>query len=353
MSHLETQVSALRQSAAWSEVSHIHPVRITGEEAFEALDALCPAELYLQDTQILTTLLLDDDGHPLSDLLVCRDDRDFLLLSEGLDAPSIGNQLEGGADALDVSVEDLGDGHTLFSVDGPYAWEVVAELVGPDVIGLPYLSFLSDGRIRCFRSGKTGEFGYLLLVPEEDSEETREKLAALSARYDMAQATLGAIDLCALENWFFNIRKEGRFEVTPLELQLQWRVSYRKKYRGSSVVEDRRRNGPSRRLTTLFSDRTIEVGDPVLLKDEVVGEFVNTGYSFIWDEYIGLALMDVEYAVPGIEIFEVRGEGDGGMARSVSPPVLNNRSLYVSPQLHSYATRGEETFPPIAAKHAW
>ena len=35
-------------------------------------------------------------------------------------------------------------------------------------------------------------------------------------------------------------------------------------------------------------------------------------------------------------------------ARSVSPPTLNNRSLFVSPQLHSYATRSGIELPPLA-----
>ena len=42
----------------------------------------------------------------------------------------------------DVTLTNLLDDHELWSVDGPFAWEVAVALLGPEVLGAPYLSFL-------------------------------------------------------------------------------------------------------------------------------------------------------------------------------------------------------------------
>ena len=61
--------------------------------------------------------------------------------------------------------------HELWGLNGPYAWELASALLGPAVLGMTYLSLLrgpapgGDDEVICFRAGKTGEYGYDLLVP--------------------------------------------------------------------------------------------------------------------------------------------------------------------------------------------
>jgi hypothetical protein len=38
---------------------------------------------------------------------------------------------------LDVRLTDLDADHRVLSLDGPYAWELMGDLVGPEVIGVP------------------------------------------------------------------------------------------------------------------------------------------------------------------------------------------------------------------------
>jgi glycine cleavage system aminomethyltransferase T len=164
---------------------------------------------------------------------------------------------------------------------------------------------------------------------------------------DAAVAQLEALDQCALENGFFNARREGRASVTPIELQLQWRLSNRKPFVGSEAIARRRREGPLLRLTTLVTTGPVTAGDEVFLGDALVGQVVNAGASPTLDCGVALALIGVAWAHPAIDTFRVRGAAGEATARSVSPPLLNNRSLHVSPQIHSYGTRHEYTFPPL------
>ncbi|MCP5067184.1 MAG: hypothetical protein GY946_11515, partial [bacterium] len=82
--------------------------------------------------------------------------------------------------------------------------------------------FFGEEDCYCFRAGKTGEYGYDLLVPHAQYDPLHDKLQDIGRAFDMQPVGLAALDQCALENWFFNIRREGQLGLTPLELQ-RWR----------------------------------------------------------------------------------------------------------------------------------
>ena len=77
---------------------------------------------------------------------------------------------------------------------------------------------------------------------------------------------------------------------------------------------------------------------------------LNAGWSTTRGDCVALALVGVRWAHPGIDAFTVLHAADAVPARSMTPPVLNNRSLFVSPQLHTYATRAEVAMPPLARR---
>ncbi len=343
------EYAAIRQSAAWTWSSHMVCCRICGEGAFDLLDRVCPTELYIRDGQILHTLLLDQRAAFLADIYVCRDDEDFLILSEAV--PGV-NPVVCLQDALvegdDVEIQDLSDTHTVLSLNGPYVWEVLAELLGPDVISLPYMSFFTDNGLVCLRAGKTGEFGYDLILEREAAAKWEGKLRQLADRFDMCEAGLQVLDQCALENWFFNIRREGRCGVTPLELQLQWRISARRSFVGSAALSSRKTAGPKVRVVTVMADQPLDVDAPVSLNGREVGTIINAGQSPLLGDWIGLALLEIGISHPGVPGLSANVAGNQIDLRAVSPPVLNNRSICVSPQVHSYATRSEFEFPPLA-----
>ena len=58
-----------------------------------------------------------------------------------------------------------------------------------------------------------------------------------------------------------------------------------------------------------------------------------------------IAVLAMPHAHPGLGSLEVATSG--ASVRVISAPAVNNRSLYVDPQRHSYGTRSEQAFPPI------
>jgi glycine cleavage system aminomethyltransferase T len=342
---LPEELSAIRNSVAVSRMDHVIALRLRGERLFAALDRVIAADLHLRDGQMLQSLILDEQGHVFADVYLGCDDDEFFLLAEGPSAAELTAFLSRQFASDGVEIEDQSASHGLVMLNGPYAWELLALLAGPDVVGLPYHTFFHfDGGLG-LRAGKTGEYGYGLLVPRQDVEGLCARLLELGGSLDARAAGLEALDLCALENWHLNIRREGREPVTPIELQLQWRVSYRKNYVGSEALVRRKREGPRQRLTCLVSKRALEVGSEVTLAERSLGRIVNVGYSTLRQDWTALGLLDIQFAHPGIDA--LRAGVDRVELRTVSPPLLNNRSLHVSPQIHSYATRNEFAFPSL------
>lgn len=340
---------ALRESAAVSLRDHVLAVRVDGDGSFDALDRLIAGDLYVRTGRMRHTLLLADDATPFADVYVCADDDGFLLLAEGPGPEELLAHLQRHAGA-GARIRPLWEEAAIVGIDGPYAWELAAEVLGPDLLGLPYLTFCpsADGEATCFRSGKTGEYGFDVLVPRSRAGALFARLLETGRRFDAVACGLGDLDLCALENWFFNPRREGRAGVTPLELQLQWRVSRRKPYVGAETLAARRAAGIRERLVCLVGPREVRAGDALRFEGRTVGRIVNTARSPHRGDHVASGLVEVALAHSGLEGFEALGADAPAPLRIASPPVLDNRSLYVHPQRHAYATRGDVAWPSIA-----
>jgi aminomethyltransferase len=345
---VEEEVSAIRNSCALSRMDHAVYLRLSGDGAYEAADKIFPTTLRLRDAQIMLTLLLKEDGCPLADVQLGREDDSFLLVAEGLSPDDLVAVVRDRMPAgVQVDIDNIGAEHDVLALSGPYAWEVMSALVGPEIVGMPYATIFRVRGWTCFRAGKTGEYGYELFIPKSDTEAVREEILGIGSRFEMREASLEALDRCALENWFFNVRREGSGNLTPLELQLQWRISYKKDYVGAEALRRRRGQGVKRRLTCFVGEGALEAGMELHYRGHPVGHVVNAEFSSLRQEWVALGVVDARLSRPGIEGFTAGPSATGPSLRTFLPPVINNRSLYVNPQRHSFKTRGENTFPEL------
>lgn len=343
-SSVEAEVRAIRRSAALSVLPHLLCHRISGAGAFDLVDRVCSSPLFLRDGQLRQTLLLDDDATVLADANVGLDDDGFLLVTDGATRESIAAHLELHRGEAEVVVEHLTETHTFLSLNGPFAWEVMAELEGPGIVGFPYLSFYRPSADRlCFRAGKTGEFGYDLLVPRHEASAVWSRLLELGRPFDVVAAGLDALWSCELEAWFFNVHREGRRGLSPVELSLRWRLAHDKPYVGSEAVARRLAEPKPSRISAIRAAEELCDSDPIELSGRVIGQVLVGAPSFTLGGWIGIALLEAEYAHSGIDRFTVNGRA----IRTVSAPLVQNLSLVVNPLRHTYRDPG--SIPVIAA----
>ncbi len=322
---LEGQVRAIREWAAVSSLPHLRVVRVSGDSAWDYLDRLLPCEVYLREGQLRPTLLLRSDDTIFADVLVGADELDFWLVVDGPTEEDLLAYLDAARlPGESVSFASQARSHAVLTVDGPYAWKVLEGVAERGIGGMPYLSLahLDDGML-CGRAGKTGEYGYFLHVPLDRVEATRAKLG------DLVQAGEAALAHCALESWFFDIHAAGVADLTPLELQLQWRLSRRKAHVcGMAALGTRRAAGGLRRTVGLRGPLGMAAGDPLVIAGETVGTVLQSApWLGASGGSIGMGLLPGPIAHPGLDVLAV----PAGPVRTVSPPFLVNRSLLVKP----------------------
>lgn len=343
---------AIREASALTTLpaDSVWAIYVRGDDAYDVLDRILPCDMFVRDSQLRHTLLLDEHGRPFADVYVGSDDGDYLLLGEGVPAATALAHLRRYTppDAK-VTFEDLSSTHGVLSLNGPFAWEVMAALEGPGIIGFPYLSFFHPTPDSIFlRAGKTGEFGYDLVVPRTSLDSLRGRLLDCGAPFGCIEASEEALRACVRENWFFDVTRQGRSDLTPVELGLQWRVSFKKDFIGAAALRDRRSNASARRATAIRSAHAMAPGQAVSFDGTSIGTVLDAGPAPTLGGFTGVALLDPRYAHAGIDRYDVGGR----RVHTFSPPAVNNRSQFVNPQRHSYAKRDEIEFPE-AARVRW
>jgi aminomethyltransferase len=342
---LPPDVDAIRTGAGYSRSSNIALVALRDDHARDALLHVFPSRLFLRDAQVKESLLLAPDGLPLADVLVCADDEDYILLVEGMTGAAVRQHMEMHLPAsIQPTVDDLEESHEVVSLHGPWAWWLAAKALGDDLVSLPYLSFFRVTGGICVRAGKTGEYGYDIVVTRETAGELWSSIARAAAEIDAREVAADALSICRFENWFFDpaFVPDG---VTPVELGLSWRLDMEREWIGKSAVEGRWSEGRARRLTCLVSGTEVVAGDHVRFGDRAIGSVVRAERSPARDEWIVAAMVDVAYSHGGIDCYRV-GELDVPVL-TVAPPLIDNRSLYVDPRRHTWESRDEIELGPL------
>lgn len=338
---LAAEVHAIRNSAGWSRADHVVLLYVDGPEALDFLQGATTQSPYAREGRIRHTLFLREDGSVLADVLVVKVEEAFFVLAEGPSEKDLIDWLE----ALKVrtskqaNIRGLGREFAILGIDGPYAWEVMAGVFGPVVLGMPYLSLMRREDALCVRAGKTGEYGYLVLVPRASIEAFETRLAEVGAPLDLARVSVEALDVCGLESWHFSIRsireRSSRRLLTPIELQLQWRVGYTREFIGAEALRAHRKAPNLQRATCFLAEKPIAPGTRVMLDAIDVGEVLAACVSPTLGVTVGSALLDRRFAHPHLSL----RTAEGLALRTQTASLVQNVSLRVQPHKSSYATR--------------
>ncbi|WP_062310476.1 glycine cleavage system aminomethyltransferase GcvT, partial [Alicyclobacillus sendaiensis] len=314
---------AVRTNVGMFDVSHMGEIEVAGPDSFSFLQRLLTNDLgRLRPGRALYTLMTDDRGGTLDDLLVYRleDDRFWLVVNAAnreADLAWLRDHIQGAG----VAVTDRSDEVALLAVQGPRAAEYL-ERLELEVSALRPFSFTSarfqEGEMIVSRTGYTGEDGFELYTDGETARQLFEKLHALG----VTPCGLGARDTLRLEACLPLYGQELRRDVTPLEASLDQFVKFDKgDFIGREALLSEAEAGPSRRLVGLeMADRAIpRTGYAVFRGEHRVGEITSGTLSPTLERPIGLARVSASAAAVG-ETLEVEIRGKRHAARVVPIP---------------------------------
>ena len=220
-----------RTNAGLFDVSHMGQLTFHGDRVDAALESLLPGELQLlKDGRLRYSMLLDEEGGILDDLMATRRGDHFYVVVNGATKHDDIEQFERRL-PKDVVLDHMKE-QALLALQGPRASEVLEALV-PSVSELGFMqgdAFTTAGTPAWIsRSGYTGEDGFEISVAAAAVEQVANALVAHDA---VKPIGLGARDSLRLEAGLPLYGHDLDTSTTPVMADLQFAIGKRRRAEG-------------------------------------------------------------------------------------------------------------------------
>jgi aminomethyltransferase len=274
-----------RENAGLFDVSHMGQLLVHGRGVDVALEKLMPADFQAApDMKPKYSLLLDEDGGIIDDLMATRRGDDFYIVVNGAtkhgDIVEMERRLPG-----EVVVDHMKE-QALLALQGPRAAEVLETIVP----GASDLGFMQagpfdwrGGKLWISRSGYTGEDGFEISVPAAAAADLADALAA----HDLVKPIgLGARDSLRLEAGLPLYGHDLDRRTTPVMAGLNFAINKRRRadggFAGALRILAELENGPIEKRVGFEVDGRQPVREGALVLDgegNEVGRITSGGFS--------------------------------------------------------------------------
>ena len=220
-----------RESAGLFDVSHMGQLLVHGRGADRALEQLLPGDLQsLKDQKLKYSLLLDDDGGIVDDLMATRRGDDFYVVVNGATKHGDIEEMERRL-PREIVVDHMKE-QALLALQGPRASEALESIVP----GVSELSFMEGRAFHALgqtlwisRSGYTGEDGFEISVAASAVQQLADALVAHEA---VKPIGLGARDSLRLEAGLPLYGHDLDRKTTPVMAGLTFAINKRRRADG-------------------------------------------------------------------------------------------------------------------------
>ena len=309
---------AVRRSAGVFDVSHMGQLHVEGPAAGAFLQSMLSNDLdRLSDGEAQYTLLTNDDGGIVDDLIVYRLGRGHFLLVVNAGNRDVAYEWLKEREVRGSEVRDASDDYALLAVQGP---------ASVDLLGLPEapafthaMGEVAGVEAMVCRTGYTGENGVELMCPAEDGAE----LWDTALECGVVPCGLGARDTLRLEVCYPLHGNDITPETDAISAGLGWTCALDKEFTGADALRRMKANGPARKLVAfVMEERAIpRQGMPI----EGGGEVTSGTHSPSLDVGIGMGYVPSALASVDTElVVDVRGKPR--RARVVKKPIYRKES---------------------------
>lgn len=310
----------VRKAAGLFDLGHMGRIAVRGADAVRYLDSLATnyvARIPLGS--IRYTLFCREDGGPIDDLLVYRDEDEVYLVVNASNTDAVLEWMGAHTAGFEVELDHRTERETMIALQGPSALGVLEQVSSNcDLRSLGYYKFifgtvcgLSDTRIS--RTGYTGENGFEIYFPNGEAERLWAGLLEAGAAAGVQPIGLGARDTLRLEAGMPLYGHEIDAEHNPIEADLGFAISFSEEkgdWIGREAL-DRIRKAPTRKLIGLVTDgkRVPRQGYELYRGSRRVGLICSGAVSPTLETNIGTAYVPLDLAQPGVELeMDIRGK---------------------------------------------
>lgn len=308
-----------RESAGAFDVSHMGPCFLnltnrTGDgdadhaAIAEIVETLVPGDIEgLKRGQIRYTVLLNEDGGVIDDLMIARTPREehqgglYIVANAGGKLADFALFEKAAAGRASLTRADDG---ALIALQGPKAVEVLSAIV-PEAADLSFMHYLSvpfeDARLVVARSGYTGEDGFEILVQPAMARAFWERLLDDER---VKPIGLGARDSLRLEAGLPLYGHDADQTTSPVETSIGFVVSKRRRregnFPGAARIERELTGGTNRvRVGLVVEGAPAREGAQIAEADgTVIGHVTSGGFSPTLGRPLAMGFVPPAYAKP-------------------------------------------------------
>lgn len=301
----------VRKSAGLFDVSHMGEVEVKGKEAFSFIQYLITNDITnLKEEEIIYSPMCYENGMTVDDLLVYMlKEENYLLVINAGNIDKDYEWIKKQSKKFDVKINNISKYVGQLAIQGPKAEEILSKLVDLDLNEIEFYKFKSNINVcgeNCIvsRTGYTGEDGFEIYCDENVIEKIWNSILE-SGKEDIIPAGLGARDTLRAEVNLPLYGHEISEEISPIEGGLGIFVKFEKvDFLGKEALISLKSKETQRKLVAfeMQGKGMIRSGYEIEIDNKVIG-FVTTGLkSPTLDKFIGMAVIDSEYAKIGMEI---------------------------------------------------
>ncbi len=332
-----------REQAGLFDVSHMGPCFLTLNQSSGDAEAdhaaiaaiieplICGDILNLKPGQIRYTLLLNENGGALDDLMVARSPRHpgalYIVVNA---ATKEGDFARIAAAAGERASLQRVDDNVLLALQGPEAVGVLAALV-PGVVELGFMNYgpfqWGEEELIISRSGYTGEDGFEILCSPQNAPRLWDTLLSDPR---VKPIGLGARDSLRLEAGLPLYGHDLDETTSPIEADLGFAVSKRRREAGDfpgaqRILAERGGQLTRKRVALIVDGAPAREGAEILDADgKVIGVVTSGGFAPSLGKAIALGFVPPAFSTPGTRL-QVSVRGRQQQAEAVAAPFVPHR----------------------------
>jgi aminomethyltransferase len=318
---------AVRRAAGLFDIDHMGQFELSGKDAVDFLQFVQVYDVTEMDEwDAHYSLLLYEDGTIIDDIFLYRLPDRWLIVVNASNRAKDWQWLNAHLHGYNVTLRDISDETYMLAIQGPKAVEIVQRLSDTDLVGMKARTALEAtvGGVKMLlgRTGYTGEDGFELYLPADQSVSFWDQLLAEGAPDGLLPCGLAARDSLRFEASMPLYGHEINANTHPYEARLGWVVSLDKAdFLGRASVLKAKLE-PQERILVGFEmiDRAVpREGYAIAIDGAVVGHVTTGMKSPTLDQFLGMGYVPYGHHKLGSEI-EILIRDKARKARVVKRP---------------------------------
>ena len=353
---------AIRERVSICDVSHMGEIEFTGKDALTLVNKLITNDAArLQVNQALYTVMCNDDGYVIDDLVCLRLGKErFLWVVNVTKTDEDYRWILKHAEGLDVDVRNLSTDLALIALQGPYAGETLQKIAEADLSAMAYyrltetMVMTQEMEVPCIvsRTGYTGERGYEICVARDLAPYVWQELMRVGRPLGILPHGVAARESARTEAGYLLNGNDMDSCTYPHEVGLDWVVKLESDFIGRDALAQVAEKGVTRKLVGLEiqGHQTIRHGYPILKDGKQIGHVTSGPLSpqlLGGTASLGLGIVERAHAQDN-DLFEIDARGNRCDARIVSAPFCE-RHVRDDAKVHTLSPYGLR----YSTEHLW